>query len=246
MILLGEALGDEELTAAGVMGYSFETRANVEYWFDPHDDVFPKTYAHNACGIIWCSSIVWGTWFTASPAWIYGNPVAALGSAPRLLRSATRVHQKTYADLERELASFEEKEAAKKPGSEKKPVGIKTLGGELGSYHLGFLMQADAPRVVAELDKLWAEPGDKVAHNEWMTNIYYQASALAELGRWTGRRTEPAPRPPCTRIPRPRRAHLSRGTPPQSLRRCSSFRVQKPLGKVDVAAHSIASAAEPY
>ena len=50
MILLGEALGDAELTAAGVIGYSFETRANVEYWFDPHGDVFPKAYAHNACG----------------------------------------------------------------------------------------------------------------------------------------------------------------------------------------------------
>ena len=34
MILLGEALGDAELTAAGVMGYSFESRANLEYWFN--------------------------------------------------------------------------------------------------------------------------------------------------------------------------------------------------------------------
>ncbi|HEX8910842.1 MAG TPA: glycosyl hydrolase, partial [Humisphaera sp.] len=53
MILLGESLGDKDLTAAGVMGYSFETRANVEYWFDPHGDVFPKAYAHRACGMIW-------------------------------------------------------------------------------------------------------------------------------------------------------------------------------------------------
>ncbi len=183
MILLGEALGDADLTAAGVMGYSFETRANVEYWFDPHGDVFPKTYAHQACGMIWCGSIVWGTWFTASPAWIYG--IQWLPSGPHLAfydRDRTFIGE-TYADLEGELKKFEEKEAAKKPGSTPKPVEIKTLGGELGSYHLGFLMHADAPRVVAELDKLWAEPVDKVAHNEWMTGIYYQASTLAELGR---------------------------------------------------------------
>ena len=43
------------------------------------------------------------------------------------------------------------------------------------------------PWVCKELDKLWAEPGDKVAHDAWMANIYYQAHALSELGRvdWT-------------------------------------------------------------
>jgi len=187
MILLGEALGDAELTAAGVMGYSFETRANVEYWFDPHDDVFPKAYQHNACGMIWCGSIVWGTWFTASPAWIYG--IQWIPSAPHaaFYDRQRDLIKKTFSDVERELAAFEEKEAAKKPGYQKKPVEIKTLGGELASYHLGFLMHADAERVVTEFDKLWSEPGDKVAHNEWMANIYYQASALTTLGRvdWT-------------------------------------------------------------
>ncbi len=183
MILLGEALGDAELTAAGVMGYTFETRANVEYWFDPHGDVFPKGYAHKACGMIWCSSIVWGTWFTASPAWIYGIQWLPSGPHMAFYDRDPNFIKKTYADVERELAAFEEKEAAKKPGSVKKSADIKSLGGELGSYHLGFLMHADAPRVVAEIEKLSAEPGDKVAHHEWMTNVLWQASALSELGR---------------------------------------------------------------
>ena len=183
MILLGEALGDADLTAAGVMGYSFESRANLEYWFDPHGDVFPKSYQHKACGMIWCGSIVWGTWFTASPAWIYGIQWIPSGPHAAFYDRQPDFIQKTYGELEHELTAFEEKEAAKKPGYVKKPVEIKSLGGELGSYHLGFLMHADAPRVVAEIDRLWSEPGDKVAHNEWMTNIYYQASALAELGR---------------------------------------------------------------
>ncbi len=44
-------------------------------------------------------------------------------------------------------------------------------------------MHADAARAVAEIDKLWAEPGDKVAHNECMMVTYYLASALNDLGR---------------------------------------------------------------
>lgn len=193
MILLGEALGDAELTAAGVMGYSFETRANVEYWFDPQGDVFPASYTHNACGMIWCGSIVWGTWFTASPAWIYG--IQWLPTAPHMAfyDRQPKLITAAYADMERELAAFEQREAARKPGSAPKPADIKSRGAELGGYHLGFLMQADAPRAVAEIDKLWSEPGDKVAHNEWMLNVWWQAAALAELGRvdWTAHGASP-------------------------------------------------------
>jgi endoglucanase Acf2 len=187
LILLGEALGDEEMTAAGVMGYTFETRANVEYWFDPHGDVFPKTYPHEACGMIWCNSIVWGTWFTASPAWIYGIQWLPSGPWMSFYDRDPKFIDRVYGDVRRELAAFEEREAAKKPEYVKKPVETKTLGGELGSYHLGFRMHADAAAVVAELDRLWAESDDKVAHNEWMAGIYYQAHALKTLGRveWT-------------------------------------------------------------
>jgi hypothetical protein len=176
-----------------VMGYTFETRANLEYWFDPRGDVFPPAYAHEACGMIWCNSIVWGTWFTADPAWIYG--IQWVPSAPHAAfyaRSPGLVG-KIYAGLEREREAFETKEAAKKPGAVKKPVTIESLGGELGAYHLGFLMHEDALRVVREIDTLWAKPGDKVAHNEWMANLYYQASSLLGLGKqdWTARGDSP-------------------------------------------------------
>ncbi|MEZ0264614.1 MAG: glycosyl hydrolase [Phycisphaerae bacterium] len=183
LILLGEALGDAEMTAAGVMGYSFETRATVEYWFDPHGDVFPPSYPHEACGMIWCNSIVWGTWFTASPAWIYG--IQWVPSAPHAAfydRDRALI-KRAHADAMRELEAFEAREASKKPGATKKPATIKALGGELASYHLGFLMHADPAHVTEQLDTLWAEPGDKVAHDPWMANVYYQAHALKELGR---------------------------------------------------------------
>jgi hypothetical protein len=95
---------------------------------------------------------------------------------PKLIKRA-------YADLVRELDAFETKEAAKKPGAVKKGTDIKAQGGELGAYHLGFNMHADPAWVCEQLDTLWKEPGDKVAHNEWMASIYYQAHALKALGR---------------------------------------------------------------
>ena len=38
-MLLGEALGNTEMSAAGMMGYTIESKAALEYWFvaKPHD-----------------------------------------------------------------------------------------------------------------------------------------------------------------------------------------------------------------
>ncbi len=241
MILLGEALGDEELTAAGVMGYSFETRANVEYWFDPNDDVFPKNYAHDACGMIWCNSIVWGTWFTASPAWIYGIQWLPVAPHAAFYDRDPNLITKVYADVERELRLFEDKEAAKKPGTAPKAVEIKSLGGELGAYHLGFLMHADPSRAVAEIDKLWAEPSDKVAHNEWMAVTYYQASALNELGRvdWSCHGDSPTSMVYANATTKQRT--LVAWNPTAKPQTVHFFEGKKLIGTVTVAEHSMAS-----
>jgi endoglucanase Acf2 len=240
LILLGEALGDAEMTAAGVMGYAFESRAALEYWFDPHNDVFPPTYAHDACGMIWSSSIVWGTWFTTSPAWIYG--IQWLPSAPHLAffdRDRSLV-ARIHAGWQREQEAFEAREAAKKPGVPRKAVDIKSLGGELGSYHLGFLMQADAPRAVAELDKLWKEPGDKVAHSEWMANILFQASALAELGRvdWSCHASSPTAM--VFSSPATAQRTLVAWNPANQPQTVAFFEGAKPIGTLTVPPHSMA------
>lgn len=183
MILLGEALGDEAMTAAGVMGYTFETRANVEYWFDPHGDVFPANYAHNACGMIWSGSIVWGTWFTASPAWIYGIQWIPSGPHAAFYDRDRNFIARTHADAIRELEAFEVRESQRNPKHVRKPATIAALGGELASYHLGFLMHADAAGVVNQLDQLHADPADKVSRDPWMAATYYQAKILSSLGR---------------------------------------------------------------
>ena len=244
MILLGEALGDAELTAAGVMGYSFETRANVEYWFDPHGDVFPAAYPHNACGMIWCNSIVWGTWFTASPAWIYGIQWLPSGPWCAFYDRDPKFIQQVYADVQRELAAFEDREAAKNPKHVKKPVEIKSLGGELGSYHLGFLMHADPQAVVEQLDRLWSETDDKVAHNEWMAGIYYQAQALRTLGRvdWSCRGNSPTSM--VYVHPQTKQRTFVAWNPTATAQTVQFFEQDQSLGKLAVPPHSCAKSTQ--
>ncbi len=241
MILLGEALGDADLTAAGVMGYTFETRATLEYWFDPHGDVFPPEFKHDAVGMIWCNSIVWGTWFTASPAWIYG--IQWLPSAPwsAFYDRDPKLIQKIYADMNREFTAFEEKEAAKKPGYTPKPADIASHGGELGSYHLGFIMHADPQFALEQLDKLWPLPGDKIAHNAWMANIYYEAAALRELGRadFTIHGSSPTSMA-YTNAAKKTRTFIA-WNPTAKPQTVTFYQGTKPLVKLEVPPHGIAS-----
>ena len=96
---------------------------------------------------------------------------------------------------------------------------------------------------MAEIDKLWAEPGDKVAHNEWMANIYYQASALAELGRadWTAHGTTPTSMVYVNAAKRTRTLVAWNPTAqPQTVR---FFAGAKPIGQLTVPPRSIASGA---
>lgn len=149
---------------------------------------------------------------------------------------------KVHAGWQREQAAFEEKEAAKKPGTPKKAADIQSLGGELASYHLGFLMHADAQRVIVELDKLWSTPGDKVAHNEWMMNVFWQASALTELGRpdFAARGSSPTAMVYANAGKRTRTLIAWNPTAkPQSV---VFFEGARPIGQLNVAPHSIASA----
>ncbi|MBA4188622.1 MAG: hypothetical protein C0467_11535 [Planctomycetaceae bacterium] len=193
MILLGEALGDKELTATGVMGYAMESRAIMEYWFNAHGDVFPPEWKHPIAGMIWSSSKVWGTWFTASPAWIYGIQwIPSYPGAAYMARDPKFV-EKHYQSMIERYEAWEEREAAKKKGTVAKKGVPESFGGELASYILGFRMMAEPRAVTDEIDRLWAAPGDKIAHDPWMLNVYYQAHALRGLGRvdWACRADTP-------------------------------------------------------
>jgi hypothetical protein len=71
MYLLGGVTNDSQMTAAGAMGYAMQSAAVNEYWEDLYQTNFPPVYGKAWAGQVWASSIVYGTYFTADPAWVY-------------------------------------------------------------------------------------------------------------------------------------------------------------------------------
>ncbi len=173
LILLGEALADRHMTAAGVLGYSMETEATLEYWFNRGGDVFPAQWKHPVTGMVWSGGKVYGTYFTGDPAWIYAIQWLPASPALDYLVRDPQFARKSYANM---LHDFE--------GKEHKPGTIKTFGPALGSVMLGYVLMYDPAWAARQLDALWLEPGDKVAHDaSEMAIMYYMAHAMCGLGR---------------------------------------------------------------
>ncbi len=171
------------MTACGIMGYCMETEATMEYWFNRGGTVFPKNWEHPVVGIVWTCGTDYATYFTGDPAWVYG--IQWLPAAPHLQylardpEFAERMFQSMIKDFE---------------AREKKPGAVKTWGPALGSVMCGYKLMFDPMYVCENLDSLWAEPGDKVAHDEKeMAIMYYMAHSMRGLGRvdWTCRTSSP-------------------------------------------------------
>ena len=87
LLLLGQALGDKDMTAAGVMGYNFESQAAMEYWFNAHGDGFPPEWKHPIVGVVWSAGNMYGTWFTGDPGLDLWHSVGAEFTGPFLFRA---------------------------------------------------------------------------------------------------------------------------------------------------------------
>ena len=70
--LLGAALQDQEMLEAGIMGYTLETRATAEYWFDKKRRNIDYTkYQHPYCCNLTMQGVGWWTWFSGDPVWMH-------------------------------------------------------------------------------------------------------------------------------------------------------------------------------
>lgn len=70
--LLGAALQDQEMLEAGIMGYTLETRATSEYWFDKKRRNIDFTkYNHPYCCNLTMQGVGWWTWFSGDPVWMH-------------------------------------------------------------------------------------------------------------------------------------------------------------------------------
>ena len=70
--MLGAALGDQQMLEAGIFGYTLETRAAAEYWFDrKRRNIDYTKYKHPYCCNLTMQGVGWWTWFSGDPVWMH-------------------------------------------------------------------------------------------------------------------------------------------------------------------------------
>ncbi len=170
LFLLGTALGDKNMTAAGAMGYAMETTAAKEYWFNIHGDNFAPNFGHTVTGMVWSGGNLYGTYFSGDPAWIYG--IQWLPMSPML---SYLVQDPEYArrSFRAMLAERQQHEGS---------AEISKMGPALGNVILGEAGQVNPDWTAEQMDTLWAA-NDPVAHdNDTPGLMYYFAHANRHLG----------------------------------------------------------------
>jgi endoglucanase Acf2 len=198
LVYLGQALGDKDMLATGVMGYAIESRAALDYWFNAGGDSFPPEWRHKVTGMVWGGGKAFGTYFTGDPAWIYGiNWLPASPMLSYLVRDPAFARQE-YENMKTDVIEHDKEDAAHdaqqgKPHEMREPT-IKDFGSALGSVMMGYVLMYDPNFVAAQLDDLWNEPGDNIAHNaNEMTIMYYMAHSMQSMGQvdWDSRTDSP-------------------------------------------------------
>ncbi|MCB2156846.1 hypothetical protein KQI84_18360 [bacterium] len=173
VFLLGEAMGDADMAAAGAMGFAIESRAVQEYWLDMYGTNWPAAYDKSVVGILFDGGNAFATYFSGDPAWIHG--IQWIPSSPTFL--AYLVEDPTYAaqhytDMMAERVDFGES------------ATIAGMGSSLGNLVLGYLLMFDADQAAAELDSLYAA-NDPVATDVFTGGrSYYYTHSMRTLGAY--------------------------------------------------------------
>ena len=72
LFLLGAALGDEDMMAAGAMGWCCESQAAQEYWFNKYGDDWSPNFQKPMVGMVFAAGHAYANYFTGDMAWTYG------------------------------------------------------------------------------------------------------------------------------------------------------------------------------
>jgi len=171
LFLLGQAMGDKGMTAAGAMGYAMESRAVQEYWFNQNGGNWSPNYKHPVVGMVWSGGNAYGTYFSGDPAWIWG--IQWLPMSPAL---SYLVEDPAFA-----RKSFGEMWAARKASNDGE-IDFDKIGPALSNVLLGQAAQVNPDWAAQQMDDLWAK-GSKVAHDNDTPGLTY---AFAHENRTLG------------------------------------------------------------
>lgn len=155
LVFLGQALGDEKMTAAGMMGYITETKAASEYWWDGHRDLFPKTYDRANVAINYDDSKGAGTFFSGEPEHVLG--IIALPIWPDLDYQSRWPETMKYA-----VRRMLDERPTHHKGDQSMNTWSSFENGKGGAnawlnINLGILAHADPQAAAEEYDRLWNE-----------------------------------------------------------------------------------------
>ena len=172
--MLGAALQDPDMLEAGIMGYTLETRATAEYWFDRQRRNIDFTkYHHPYCCNLTMQGVGWWTWFSGDPVWMHS--IQWLPISPILTNHFSE-------DLAFTRWDYTEMYAAKEVGNyEAEKNGLGDESG-LGNVCLSYLSLFDADSAIHVWDRM-DRMGKALAKNPDTGGItYWLAHSHKALG----------------------------------------------------------------
>jgi endoglucanase Acf2 len=170
LFLLGSMMGDNQMQAAGAMGYVMESTAVREYWFNEHGDVWPPVYTPSVVGILWDNGQDYQTYFGLNPIYVHGiqwfpiSPIMAY-----LAHNPVFAQQNFNSMLAEQLAS---------EGNN----SISSMGSQWGNYALWYALQFNPDYVAAQMDQLWAANDPVATDPIYAGATYYFTHAYRNLG----------------------------------------------------------------
>ena len=103
--LWGTVTGNDAYADAAIYLYTTESYANMQYWFNYDGDNFPEGYQYGSVGMLYGSSINFGTYFSGAPENIYG--IHWLPTSPHITiygiqpEKADNLYKRFLQDLEK-------------------------------------------------------------------------------------------------------------------------------------------------
>jgi endoglucanase Acf2 len=178
LFLLGSAMGDEEMEAAGAMGWCATSQSVLEYWFNQSGTNFPADFGHPVTGMVWNAGTVYANYFTGDMAWTYG--IQLMPNSPAL----------QYFDSNRDLIrKVWDKEMLDTRKGKASTAIINAMGTGLGNVMLGHSLYFDPDWTAQTMDELIAQDSavmsataeDNKTHGSGIFS-YYNCHSLRKLG----------------------------------------------------------------
>jgi endoglucanase Acf2 len=170
LFLLGSMLNDDQMRAAGAMGYVMESAAVREYWFNEHGDTWPAVYNRSVVGILWDNGQDYQTYFGLNPIYIHGIQWLPLSPGSSYLAQNSAFAQQQFNNM------LTEQQASMGSNS------ISSMGSQWGSYALWYALQFNPDYVAAQIDQLYAANDPVATDPTYAGTTYYFTHAYRKLG----------------------------------------------------------------